>query len=94
MAPRGWAALSSRKQWLDSKSESYILARASNTLDAWLTNLYHEYFMVYHWSLEDNEEPDPNKSYPEPMPEDKDSACLKEKRISTRKDVSLLFSSM
>ena len=50
--------------------------------------------MAYHWSLEDNEEPNPNKLYPEPTPEDKDSVSLKEKKISARKDMSLKFSSM
>jgi len=89
MAPRGWAALSSRKQWLDNKRESYILARASNTFDAWLTNLYHEYFTTYHWSLEDDEEPDPVGSYEEPGPGDDDGISIKEKKISARKDVCL-----
>jgi hypothetical protein len=89
MAPRGWAALSSRKQWLDNKRESYILACASNTFDAWLTNLHHEYFMTYHWSLEDHEEPDPARSYEEPEPGDNNGIFLKEKKINARKDVCL-----
>lgn len=92
MAPRGWAALSSRKKWLDSRSESYILARASNTFDAWLTSLYHEYFTTYHWSLEDHEEPDPAKSYREP--DDKDGNLLKEKKISACKEVCLKIFTM
>ena len=92
MAPRGWAALSTHKKWLDSRSESYILACASNNVDAWLTLLYHEYFAMYHWSLEDREEPDPTKSYEEPLPDDKDGTLLKEKKISTRKEVRFLKS--
>ena len=91
MAPQGWAALSSCNKWLDSRSESYTLARVSNTFDAWLTNLYHEYFTTYHWSLEDHEEPDPTKSYTEPEPDDKDGIFLKEKKISMCKEVCLTF---
>ena len=68
-----------------------MLARVSNTFDAWLTNLYHEYFTTYHWSLEDHEEPDPAKSYVEPQPDDKEGILLKEKTICTRKDVRSNF---
>lgn len=91
MAPRGWAALSSRKSWLDLKMEGYILARASNTLDSWLAKVFHEYFSAYHWSLQDNEEPDSSQVYNEPAPSDSEAVSVKEAKISARKDVRWKF---
>jgi hypothetical protein len=91
MAPRGWAALSSRKAWLDVKREGYVLARATNTIDGWYTKVFHEYFATYHWSLQDHEEPDPSRTYSEPASADTDAAAFKTDKVNARKDVCLGF---
>lgn len=87
MAPRGWAALSSRKTWLDAHREGYVLARASNSLEGWYAKFFHDYFDLYHWSLQDNEEPDPGRTYTEPDSHDTDAMSLKMDKINARKDV-------
>ena len=91
MAPRGWAALSSRKLWLDDRREGYVLARASNTLEAWYGNVFRDYFTRYHWSLQDDEEPDPSRAYDEPAPGNAGAVAFKMQRVISRKDVCFFF---
>lgn len=65
------------------------MARESNTLDLWFANVFHEYFAAYHWSLQDDKEPDLSQVYNEPAPHDTEAVSLKVARINARKDVSL-----
>ena len=91
MAPRGWAADTTRKSFLDDRGSQYQLAVDSNTKIAFFEKLYHDYFNIYHWSLKDTDEPVPDTVYTEPTAED--ALSEKEAIISKKKQVRVVYAS-
>jgi hypothetical protein len=91
MAPRGWAAITTRKSFLDDRGPQYQLAVDGNTKTAFFEKLYHDYFNIYHWSLKDTDEPVPGAVYAEPITND--AIAEKETIISKKKQVCVVYTS-
>lgn len=91
MAPKGWAACSSRKLWLDSKMDEYCLAKAEGALASWWPGLYDRYFKEYHWSLADDEEPVKGTLYADAEPKDATALLAQEKKKGYEKGRKCFF---
>lgn len=69
--PRGWAPVgSARYNILQPHAESYLEHQQNRTLRIFFPNIYKEYFTVFHYTLGDNEDPDPETVYAEPETEE------------------------
>lgn len=93
MAPKGWAALTSRKVWFESKINAYIRAKAAGTLESWWAGTLDEFFIKYHWSLSDEEEPVTGAVYVEPGADEVDRKIEKELAMARKEMVRCLCGS-
>lgn len=94
MAPKGWAAGTTRKEWLTSRLDDFISARKNNTTDLFYSNVFKAWFALYHWSLPDNIEPAPGAAYTEPDPDNTDACSEKEEKIGKKKRARIFFFSL
>lgn len=88
MAPKGWAALTSRKAFLDAKGDEFLRAKQANSLDSWWPGFFDLYFAEYHWSLPDDKEPLADATYTEPTDNDPLAIAIKETAKKKTEDVS------
>jgi hypothetical protein len=92
MPKKTWAALTSRKAFLDSYGEDFSKANGKKAKDDFFTKFYEDYFEKYHWSLDDKVEPAPGAVYNEPQTPAGLEA--KEKVITEKKEVRTYLSSV
>jgi hypothetical protein len=85
MAPQGWVTDMTQKTFLDEQGVQDQLAAENNTKGAFFEKLYHNYFNIYHWSLQDTDEPVPGMLYTVPTAfkeiAKKEAIILKKKQV-------------
>jgi hypothetical protein len=94
MAPQQWSEGTSRHKWLHNRGPAYQKAIHAKTKVAFLEKLFHDWFEIYHWSLDNKTEADSKAVYLEPILES--DILLKNKIIVAKKDVrcTLIFRDM
>lgn len=88
--PRGWAPVNSaRYNILHPHAESYLKHQQSGTLGVFFPNVYQQYFSVFHYTLSDDQDPNPETVYAEPETDEE-----KKKKVAlmkVMKDVCVLI---
>ncbi|KAF9516230.1 hypothetical protein BS47DRAFT_1360426 [Hydnum rufescens UP504] len=82
-----WAALTSRKAFMDSYSNEFIRSHqlGKKVKDEFFCKFFRNYFEKYHWSLSNKDELSPDSTYIEP--ETQEGVNAKEKLIHDKKEV-------
>ncbi|KAF9510302.1 hypothetical protein BS47DRAFT_1396045 [Hydnum rufescens UP504] len=82
-----WAALTSRKAFMDSYGKEYFRSHqlGQKARDDFFHKFFHDYFQKYHWSLGDKDEPSPDSTYIEP--ETQEGLNAKDKLIHNKKEL-------
>jgi hypothetical protein len=79
--PWGWAPVgSAHYNILHPHAEAYLEHQQNSTLSVFFPNIYREYFSVFHYTLRDDQDPNPETVYAEPETEDE-----KTKKVATVK---------